>query len=87
MPKANADYARLADSAEVLRDGYRVRTERAMAEINKLLKGHPEAAKVSQLIATYAIQVRNELDASEQLARYVGLRDRPPAKDGASGKA
>jgi hypothetical protein len=86
MPKANADYARLADSAEVLRDGYRVRTERAMAEINKLLKGHAEAVKVSQLIGHYAVQLRNELDASEQLERYVALRDRPPAKDGASDK-
>jgi hypothetical protein len=87
MPKANADYARLADQAEVLRDGFQVRTERIMAEIHKLLKGHPEAVKVGQLIANYAVQVRNELDASEQVARYVALRDRPPAKDGASGKA
>jgi hypothetical protein len=84
MAKANADYARLADQAEVLRDGFQVRTERIMGEINKLLKGHADAAKISQLIARYAIQVRNELDAREQMARYVGLRDRKPVQDGAS---
>jgi hypothetical protein len=87
MVKANADYARLADQAEVLRDGFQVRTERIMGEINKLLKGHPEAAKVSQLIASYAVQVRNELDAREQVERYVALRDRPPAEDGTKAKS
>lgn len=73
MAKANADYARLKRNAEVLAEGFTVLAERSMAEIRKLLKGHPEVVKIEQLIDHYAVDTRDELDAKAQVMRYDDL--------------
>lgn len=79
MPKAAANYTKLADESEVRRDGFQARAGRAMAAIEAELKGHPKLAEVRKLIEVYAKAAFDLHNEQVTLARYVNLRDTPKA--------
>lgn len=70
MPKANSDYEKLARHARADVPFYAQRVKRVAEEINKLLKGHPESAKIMQLVDHYAVDKVNHSNAVDAAERY-----------------
>lgn len=77
MAKANADYTRLADEAELLYDGIKARTAKTAKEITRLLADVPNRDAIMQVFQRHAYNVATEKDIKARLDRYVALRDRP----------
>lgn len=84
MAKANADYTRLADEAELLHDGLSLRVKRTTDELKRLLADVPNRAAIMQAFDRHAVNVANQREVAARLARYVALRDRPDEQDGKS---
>ena len=86
MPKASANYAKLANDTDILREGLTARVERTERELNRLLKDHPERVKVMQLVEHYAANRGALIETEERLERYQRLiaeatdGSKPPAK-------
>lgn len=75
--KAPANYAKLADETELIRDGLKSRVEGTRAMLNKHLKDIPERAAIMQTFERHAAWAAQLADVEQRLARYVSLRDRP----------
>lgn len=83
--KAPANYAKLADETELIRDGLASRITSIKGHLNKLLKDVPERAAIMQSFERYAAWMAQHAEVQSRLDRYIALRDRPASEaDGAS---
>lgn len=85
--KAPANYAKLADETELIRDGLKSRIDGAKALLNKHMKDVPERAAIMQTFERYAGWIAQHAEVQARLDRYIALRDRPaeqPAKTDAT---
>lgn len=83
-PKRPADYIKLADEAELVRDGLKSRVDRLKAHIANMLKDVPERAAIMQSFERQAHWQAQLYDVQARLDRYIALRDRPADEEQAS---
>lgn len=77
-PKRPADYAKLADETELIRDGLKSHVDAAKAQLNELLKDVPKRAAIVQIMERHANRAAQLYEVQARLDRYVALRDREP---------
>lgn len=81
-PKAPANYAKLADETELIRDGLTNRVDKVKAHIAEMLRNVPERAAIMQAFERQANWAAQLYDVQARLDRYIALRDRPADNEG-----
>lgn len=76
-PKKPANYVKLADETELIRDGLQAKVDKVKAHIADMLKDVPERAAIMQSFERQANWQAQLYDVQARLDRYIGLRDRP----------
>lgn len=78
--KAPANYEKLADETELIRDGLDKRIHDIKGHLNGMLKDVPERAAIMQSFERLANWEAQRYDVQARLDRYIALRDRKPVE-------